>query len=104
MDRVYSGAPETLRAAGENGTVASGGGDTSHGEGRSAMIELILTVCALSAPSQCEEQRLQFVSQGSVMQCMMQAPPYIAAWSEEHPAARVASWRCAFPGEAAQKI
>jgi hypothetical protein len=54
------------------------------------MIELILTVCALSAPSQCEEQRLQFVSQGSLMQCMMQAPPYIAAWSEEHPAARVA--------------
>ena len=46
------------------------------------MIELILTVCALNAPSQCEEQRLQFVSQGSLMQCMMQAPPYIAAWSD----------------------
>ena len=44
-----------------------------------AMIELILTVCALNAPSQCDEQRLQFVSQGSLMQCMMQAPPYIAA-------------------------
>ena len=55
-------------------------------EGRWAMIELILTVCALNAPTQCEEQRLQFVSQGSLMQCMMQAPPYIAAWSEEHPA------------------
>ena len=27
------------------------------------MIELIPTVCALNAPSQCEEQRLQFVSQ-----------------------------------------
>jgi hypothetical protein len=32
-------------------------------------------VCALNAPSQCDEQRLQFVSQGSLMQCMMQAPP-----------------------------
>ena len=50
------------------------------------MIELILTVCALSAPSQCDEQRLQFVSQESLMQCMMQAPPYIAQWSNEHPA------------------
>ena len=27
------------------------------------MIELILTVCALNAPSQCDEQRLQFVAQ-----------------------------------------
>ncbi len=68
------------------------------------MIELILTVCALNAPTQCEEQRLQFVSQGSLMQCMMQAPPYVAAWSEEHPASRVARWRCAYPGSADQKI
>jgi hypothetical protein len=68
------------------------------------MIELILTVCALNAPSQCEEQRLQFVSQGSLIQCMLQAPPYIAAWSEQHLAARVARWRCDYPGSANQKI
>jgi hypothetical protein len=37
------------------------------------------------------------------MQCMMQAPPYIAAWSENHPAARVASWRCAYPGADGEK-
>lgn len=68
------------------------------------MIELILTVCALNAPTQCEEQRLQFVSQGSLMQCMMQAPPYVAAWSDQHPASRVARWRCAYPGAAGEKI
>ena len=68
------------------------------------MIELILTVCALTAPQQCQETRLQFVSHGSLMQCMMQAPPYIAAWWESHPNTRVASWRCAFPGAAGQKI
>jgi hypothetical protein len=62
------------------------------------MIELILTVCALNAPSRCDEQRLQFVSQESIMQCMMQAPPYIAQWSDEHPATRVVKWRCAYPG------
>jgi len=66
------------------------------------MIELILTVCALNAPNQCDEQRLQFVSQGSLMQCMMQAPPYIAEWSDQHPAEHVTRWRCAFPGD--QKI
>jgi hypothetical protein len=35
---------------------------------------------------------------------MMQAPPYIAAWSEQHPATHVARWRCAYPGSADQKI
>jgi hypothetical protein len=68
------------------------------------MIELILTVCALSAPDQCQEQRLQFISQESLMQCMMQAPPYVAAWSGEHPANRVTRWRCAYPGQGGQKI
>ena len=63
------------------------------------MIELILTVCALSAPTQCDEHRLQFSSQESVMQCMMQAPPYIAEWSSQHPAQHVTRWRCAYPGD-----
>jgi hypothetical protein len=62
------------------------------------MIELILTVCELSAPSQCDERRLQFVDQGSLMRCMMQAPPTIAEWTNEHPGTRIARWRCAYPG------
>jgi hypothetical protein len=68
------------------------------------MIELILTVCALSAPSECDERRFEFASQESLMQCMMQAPPYIAEWSNQHPATRVMRWRCAYPGEAGEKI
>jgi hypothetical protein len=70
---------------------------------RWAMIELILTVCALNAPNQCDERRLQFMSQESLMQCAKQAPPYIAAWSGEHPASRVTRWRCAYPGQGGQK-
>jgi hypothetical protein len=66
------------------------------------MIELILTVCAVTAPGQCDEQRLQFAAEESLMQCMMQAPPYIAQWTDQHPATRVTRWRCAFPGD--QKI
>jgi hypothetical protein len=69
---------------------------------RWAMIELILTVCALTAAGQCDEQRLQFAAEESLMQCMMQAPPYIAQWTDQHPATRVTRWRCAFPGD--QKI
>jgi hypothetical protein len=64
-----------------------------------AMIELILTVCALNAPGLCDEQRLQFASEESLIQCMMQAPPYIAQWVNQHPATRVTRWRCAFPGD-----
>jgi hypothetical protein len=68
------------------------------------MIELVLTICALAAPDRCGETRLQFISQESLMQCMMQAPPYIAAWSVSHPASRVVSWRCAYPGAEGEKI
>jgi hypothetical protein len=67
------------------------------------MIEIILTVCALNAPSRCEEQRLPFVSQSSPMQCVINAPPYLAAWTEEHPGVRVVRWRCVYPDSEGEK-
>ena len=67
------------------------------------VIEIILTVCALNAPSECEEQRLPFISQESPMHCVMQAPPYLAAWAEEHPGKRVVRWRCGYPGAVGEK-
>lgn len=60
-------------------------------------VELILTVCSAIQPSACEEQRLTFVDSGSLMQCMVQAPPKIAEWSDSHPGRRVVKWRCQFP-------
>jgi len=68
------------------------------------MIVLILTVCALNAPNQCDERRLEFVDDGgSLMQCMFRAPPTIARWCEDHPGIRVARWRCAYPGMEGEK-
>jgi hypothetical protein len=61
------------------------------------MIELIITVCALAHPSNCEEKHLQFLSQESLRQCVMSAPPYIAQWVNEHPQWSVARWRCDEP-------
>ena len=49
------------------------------------MIEIILTVCAISNPSYCEEKYLQFTFDGSIQQCMMAAQPYIAQWIGQHP-------------------
>jgi len=39
-----------------------------------------------------------------MLQCMVQAQPYIAQWSEEHPGNRVEKWRCAYPDREASKI
>src|SRR3981189_572506 len=49
------------------------------------MIEIILTVCAIANPANCEEKYLQFVWDGSINQCMMAAQPYIAQWIGKHP-------------------
>jgi hypothetical protein len=62
------------------------------------LIEVIMMVCSLAHPEGCEEKHLQFVDQGgSLMQCMMQAPIYMAAWSDEHPGHQITKWRCAYP-------
>ena len=61
------------------------------------MLVLIMTVCSLSSPSQCGEARLQFAAEESLMQCMLQAPPYLAQYVGEHPNTRIERWRCAYP-------
>ena len=61
------------------------------------LIELILTICLADNPSSCREERLQFEDNGSLMTCMLQAPPQIAKWSTEHPNLRVVKWRCEYP-------
>jgi hypothetical protein len=62
------------------------------------LIELIVTVCALLHPDQCEEQHLQFAASMSLQQCVMTAPPYIAQWINEHPKWVAQRWRCEYPG------
>jgi hypothetical protein len=61
------------------------------------MIEIIVTVCALANPSQCEEQHLQYAFGGSPRQCTMNAQPYLAQWINEHPKWSIVRWRCNVP-------
>ena len=61
------------------------------------MIEIILTVCALAHPSQCEEQHLQYNWQGSPRSCAMGAQPYLAQWINEHPKWSIVRWHCEVP-------
>jgi hypothetical protein len=58
------------------------------------MIEVIITVCALAQPGQCQEQHLQFAAQGSIRQCVMNAQPYLAQWVNEHPKWNIVRWHC----------
>ncbi|HUB64684.1 MAG TPA: hypothetical protein VL996_09610 [Methylocella sp.] len=62
------------------------------------LVELILTVCTLTVPAACEERRLSLADEGSLMQCMTQAPPVIAEWAGSHPGRQVVKWRCSYPG------
>ena len=61
------------------------------------MIEIIVTVCALAQPTECEEQHLQYAFGGSPRQCAMNAQPYLARWLNEHPKWSIVRWRCDVP-------
>jgi hypothetical protein len=60
-------------------------------------IDLIVTVCAVLSPTTCHETHLLFSSNGSLRQCAMSAPPYIAQWVGEHPKWTAVKWRCEYP-------
>jgi hypothetical protein len=65
-------------------------------------ITLVITVCALAQPSQCKDQHLEYMSNGSSLsQCAMAAPPYIAQWVGDHPKWRAVRWHCEYPGQKA---
>ncbi|HTV32893.1 MAG TPA: hypothetical protein VME69_07285 [Methylocella sp.] len=68
------------------------------------LVELILTVCSLAQPASCEEQRLSLMDEGTLMQCMTNAPPVIAEWAGSHPGRLVTRWRCCYPGHEDQAI
>jgi hypothetical protein len=61
------------------------------------LVELLFTVCSIIHPTECRNEHLQFIDQGSLAQCMNQAQPYLAEWSTEHQNLRIVKWRCAYP-------
>ena len=63
------------------------------------MLELVVTVCAIAQPTLCEDQHLQFEARGSLSQCAMAAPPYIAQWIGQHPKWAAVRWHCEVPGK-----
>jgi hypothetical protein len=61
------------------------------------MIELVFTACLVAAPEACEERALTFLADTGPVACLVQAPPALAVWQEEHPAYTIAAWHCEDP-------
>ncbi|MGL4395291.1 MAG: hypothetical protein ACRCS9_02010 [Hyphomicrobium sp.] len=59
------------------------------------MIELIVSVCLLSAPEQCKNVALSFAEDAvTPFQCMLYGQSEIAKWKEGHPDWSIRKWSC----------
>jgi hypothetical protein len=66
---------------------------------------ILLSVCLLSSPADCHEERLNFAFDTvSAMACMVNSQAMIAEWQQGHPAWQVTRWRCAAPRSIAVPI
>ena len=63
------------------------------------MIELVMTVCLLTAPTDCRKERI--AAEGTMMQCMMAGQIAAAEWIATHPKWRLKRWRCGPPSKEA---
>ena len=59
------------------------------------MIKIIAVLCSLSAPASCHEQTVTTSDYAYVsMQSCLMGAPQLADWMKNHPAERLAAWRC----------
>ena len=59
------------------------------------MIAIIAVICSLSAPGNCHEQTVTTSDFADVsMQSCLMGAPQLAEWMIQHPAERLAAWRC----------
>ena len=63
------------------------------------MIKIIAVLCGLSYPANCYEQIVTTsdFADVSMESCLMGAPQ-LADWMKQHPAERLAAWRCVIGG------
>ena len=59
------------------------------------MIKIIAVLCNLSSPADCHEQVVTSSSFADVsMHSCLVGAPQLAEWMKQHPAERLAAWRC----------
>jgi hypothetical protein len=59
------------------------------------VIRIIAVLCSLSSPANCHEQTVTTSELADLtMQSCLMGAPQLAAWMLQHPAERLAGWRC----------
>jgi len=59
------------------------------------VIKIVGVLCSLASPGDCHEQTVTTSDFAELsMQSYMIGAPQLAAWMKEHPAERLAGWRC----------
>jgi hypothetical protein len=59
------------------------------------VIKIIAVLCSLSSPASCHEQTVTTSDFANVsMQSCLMGAPQLAEWMKDHPAERLAAWRC----------
>jgi len=59
------------------------------------VIKIIAVLCSLSSPASCHEQIVTTSDFADVsMQSCLMGVPQLAEWMKQHPAERLAAWRC----------
>ena len=67
----------------------------SQRRGSSVVIKIIAALCNLSSPTNCHEQVVTTSDFADVsMQSCLMGAPQLAEWMKQHPAERLAAWRC----------
>ena len=63
------------------------------------VIDLVLTICLISNPTSCREERLHFENRGGLNNCMFLAPTEIAKMVRGTSEAQVVRWKCDYPSK-----
>jgi hypothetical protein len=59
------------------------------------MITILAVLCSLASPANCQELTVTTSDFADVsMQSCLMGAPQLAEWMKQHPAERLAAWRC----------
>jgi hypothetical protein len=69
------------------------------------MIKIVAILCSLASPDSCHEQVVTTSDFADVsMQACLMGAPQLAEWMKQHPAERLAAWRCVIGKQDARGI
>ena len=63
------------------------------------MLAIVLSACLANDPGVCKDYRIALDVDVDPARCTADAPPYFAAWAEEHPGWTIKRWRCTTASE-----